>query len=68
MTAQIRGTESGMRASRLEANVCYLGLTPKPDPEAADPEAADPEAADPEAAKPKPDPEAGPRSHGCIGA
>ena len=35
MTAQIRGEESGMPASRLEANVCYLGLTPKPsDPEA----------------------------------
>ncbi len=30
MTAQIRGVESGMPASRLEANVCYLGLTPKP--------------------------------------
>jgi hypothetical protein len=29
MTAQIRGTESRMPASRLEANVCYLGLTPK---------------------------------------
>jgi hypothetical protein len=30
MTEQIRGTESGMPASRFEVNVCYLGLTPKP--------------------------------------
>ena len=38
MTLRILNTESGMPASRLKANVCYLGLTPKPDPE-ADPEA-----------------------------
>jgi hypothetical protein len=29
MTEQIRATESEMPASRFEANVCYLGLTPK---------------------------------------
>ena len=48
MTAQIRGVESGMPASRLEANVCYLGLTPKPLGLTPKPPKPDPEAAKPE--------------------